>query len=248
MARADASTALRVADLSVILGSRPVLREVSFTVEARSTLAVIGESGCGKTTLLRAIAGLASIERGGIEVDGRSVDRLPPNRRGIVYLNQEPLLFPHLNLFDNLAFGLRLRHLPREQITARVEALIAALDLCGLEGRHPHALSGGQRQRAAFGRALAVEPAVLLLDEPFGSLDPSTRASMQDLFKRVSRERGITAVFVTHDLKESLRVGDKFAALRDGRCCVYADRAAFCRDPATGVAREAAFWDASVEP
>jgi len=242
------ATALRISDLDVSLGSRRVLQDVSFTVDARSTFAVIGGSGCGKTTLLRAIAGLTPIERGRIEVDGRPVEGLAPNRRDVVYLNQEPLLFPHLNLFENLAFGLRLRRRPREEIAVRVDALLSALDLRGLEARQPQALSGGQKQRAAFGRALAVEPAMMLLDEPFGSLDPTTRESMQDLFKQVSRERGITAVFVTHDLKESLRVGDQFAALRDGRCCVYADRAAFCRDPATGVARETAFWSASVEP
>ncbi len=239
------ATTLCVADLCVCLGSRRVLQEVSFRVEAHSTLAVIGESGCGKTTLLRAIAGLTPIEHGRIEVDGRAVEGLAPNRRDVVYLNQEPLLFPHLNLFENLAFGLRLRGRPRKQIDMRVDALLGALDLRGLEKRHPQTLSGGQRQRAGFGRARAVEPAVMLLDEPFGSLDPTTREGMQDLFKLVSRERGITAVFVTHDLKESLRVGEQFAALRAGRFCAYADRAAFCADPATGVTREMAFWRAS---
>lgn len=233
---------LRVEHLDVRLGGHLVLREVSFAVEANTTMAVIGGSGCGKTTLLRAIAGLIVAERGRVMLGTQDVVSLAPHRRGIVYLNQETLLFPHLNLFENVAFGLRLRRLSDSEIRERVREMIAQLELDGLELRHPHALSGGQRQRAAFGRALAVDPALLLLDEPFSNLDADTRTSMQELFKRVARERGITALFVTHDLKESLRVGDRFAMIRAGRLQTYTDRENFCADPATGVDREARFW------
>ncbi len=238
----------RVQNIAVRLGGDLIFDAVSLAAEARTTLAVIGASGSGKTTLLRAIAGLVPIARGSIHLGGRRVDALPPNRRNIVYLNQEPLLFPHLDLFDNMAFGLRLRKVADADVRGRVDALIGSLELDGLGGRFPHALSGGQRQRAAFGRALAVEPAMLLLDEPFSNLDPRTRASMQLLFKRVSRERGISAIFVTHDLKESLQIGDRFAVLRDGRLRVFGDRAAFCRDPSSGVAREAQYWSEVATP
>ncbi len=239
---------LRVQDVAVRLGRDLIFDAVSFAVEARTTLAVIGVSGSGKTTLLRAIAGLAPIARGSIHLGGRRVDALAPNCRNIVYLNQEPLLFPHLDLFENMAFGLRLRKVAEADVRSRVDALLGSLELDGLAGRFPHALSGGQRQRAAFGRALAVEPAMLLLDEPFSNLDPQTRASMQLLFKRVSRERGISAIFVTHDLKESLQVGDRFAVLCDGRLRSFGDRAAFCRDPSSGVAREARYWSEVATP
>ena len=239
---------LRVIGLDVRLGDRTILHGIDFAVEHRSTLAVIGQSGSGKTTLLRALAGLGDVAAGRIEVDRRRVDRQPPHRRGIVYLNQEPLLFPHLDVRENLAFGLRLRSRNRVQIAAVVDPLVEALGLRGLETRDPLTLSGGERQRVAFGRALAVEPAVLLLDEPFASLDPATRLNMQTLFRQVAHGLGITAIFVTHDLKECLRVGDRFAAIRDGECRVYADRAAFCRDPANGVAAEVAFWSTAAAP
>lgn len=233
---------LQIDDLGVDLGGQRVLHEVSLAVEAGATLAIIGASGCGKTTLLRAIAGLLPLTTGRICLGTRRVDALPPQRRGVVYLNQEPLLFPHLDVFDNIAFGLRLRHQAERTIRAQVEALLVQLELEGLAKRPPQALSGGQRQRAAFGRALIVAPSLLLLDEPFSNLDPDTRISMQQLFKRLAHARGITAVFVTHDLKESLRMGDRFAMMRNGGLRHYPDRAAFCADPATGVAREAAFW------
>ncbi|TAM97968.1 MAG: ABC transporter ATP-binding protein [Rhodanobacteraceae bacterium] len=233
---------LQVDELRVRLGGVEVLRGLSLAVEAGGTLAIIGPSGCGKTTLLRAIAGLLPLSAGRITLGTQRVDALPSQRRGIVYLNQEPLLFPHLNVFENIAFGLRLRHQPDATVRQQVNELLAQLELDGLAQRSPQALSGGQRQRAAFGRALIVAPSLLLLDEPFSNLDPETRISMQQLFKDLAHARGITALFVTHDLKESLRMGDRFAMLLAGQLRHYPDRRAFCADPATGVVREAAFW------
>ena len=236
------STDLRVEHLSVRLGGHLVLREVSLVLAAHKTMVVLGASGCGKTTLLRSIAGLIGIDAGRILLNGEQQGALGTSNRRIVYLNQEPLLFPHLNLFENIAFGLRLRRLGEPQLRERVADLVACLELTGLEGRHPPALSGGQRQRVAFGRALAVDPALLLLDEPFSNLDPETRATMQDVFKQIAHERGISTLFVTHDLKESLRIGDTFAILHDGRLRTFADRRAFCADPASGVGGEMSFW------
>jgi ABC-type sulfate/molybdate transport systems ATPase subunit len=233
---------LRVENIDVRLGGQLILREVSFDLAPHTTLSVIGASGCGKTTLLRTIAGLVGAERGRVMLGNENVDSLAPNRRRIVYLNQEPLLFPHLNLFDNVAFGLRLQRLDDSATRERVAELLSQLELEGLEYRRPEELSGGQRQRVAFGRALAVDPALLLLDEPFSNLDSDTRKSMQDVFKRLAHERGTTAVFVTHDLKEAMRVGDRFALIRAGHVYTYRDRDEFCADPASGVDREAAFW------
>jgi ABC-type Fe3+/spermidine/putrescine transport system ATPase subunit len=235
--------ALRIEHLGVQLGGSTVLHDVAVEVSAGDTLAIIGSSGCGKTTLLRATAGLVPSHGCRITLGEQRVDGLPPHRRGIVYLNQEPLLFPHLNLFENVAFGLRLRREPEHQLRQRVGELLSQLELDGLDKRHPQALSGGQRQRAAFGRALIVEPSLLLLDEPFSNLDPETRTSVQRLFKQLAHARGITSMFVTHDLKEALRMGDCFAMMRAGRLHAYTDRAAFCADPDTGVRRETAFWE-----
>lgn len=240
------AAALRIDGLTVRLGNREVLRHISLDVRGGTTLSIVGESGSGKTTLLRAIAGLVTPTAGEITLAARRVERMPPNRRVAVYLSQEPLLFPHLDVYENLVFGLRLRRAPEESVKRQARELLAELGLENLERRHPTALSGGQRQRVAFGRALIIRPLVLLLDEPFSSLDPQTRAGMQKLFKEVAHQHRITSLFVAHDLKESLRMGDSFAILRDGRLLAYRDRADFCADPATGVAEEADFWAEAV--
>ena len=236
--------ALHVEDVDVRLGAQLILRDVSFSVDAHSTMVVIGQSGCGKTTLLRAVAGLIAVERGRILLGVDPVGVAAAGRHHIVHLNQEALLFPHLDVHENIAFALRVRHVAERELRRRVAGLIAQLDLRGLESRAPHSLSGGQRQRVAFGRALAADPALLLLDEPFSNLDPHTRTSMQDVFKHLAGEHGITALFVTHDLKESIRIGSRFAMIRDGRLQTYPDLERFCADPASGVEREAGFWRA----
>jgi ABC-type Fe3+/spermidine/putrescine transport system ATPase subunit len=236
------NSALHVEGLSVELGGARILDDISFGVDPGTTLAIIGASGCGKTTLLKTLAGLIEPISGRIRLGAAQVEHVPPHRRGIVYLNQEPLLFPHLDVFENVAFGLRMQHLPEAQVRARVTHMLVQLELDGLEQRSPHALSGGQRQRAAFGRALIIEPALLLLDEPFSSLDPATRRAMQALFRRIASGLNSTALFVTHDLRETLTMGDQVAMMRAGRLHTYADREAFCLDPATGVMREATFW------
>jgi len=240
----EAAPALRVENVDVRLGAQLILREVSLSVDAHSTMAVIGPSGCGKTTLLRAVAGLIAVERGRILLGLEPVGVAAAGRQRIVHLNQEALLFPHLDVYENIAFGLRVRNVAEGEIRRRVAALLAQLELSGLELRSPQSLSGGQRQRVAFGRALAADPALLLLDEPFSNLDPDTRTSMQELFKRLANEHGITALFVTHDLKESIRIGQRFAMIRDGRLQTYPDLERFCADPASGVDREAEFWRA----
>lgn len=233
---------LEVDGLTKAFGADRVLDGVSFMVEARRTLAILGRSGCGKTTLLKAIAGLHPIAAGRIVIGGREVTHLPPQDRGVVYLYQEPLLFPHLSVFENIAFGLHIRKVASDVIDRRVAQMVASLELDGHAEKMPDRLSGGQRQRVAFGRALVVNPSVLLLDEPFSNLDAETRTSMQELFKRVAADLGITALFVTHSLKEALVMGDALALLEDRRLHTFTSKRAFITAPETGVGQELQFW------
>jgi ABC-type Fe3+/spermidine/putrescine transport system ATPase subunit len=233
---------LAVSRLSKSFGREKVLQDVSFTLAERHTLSVLGRSGCGKTTLLKALAGLHELDEGSVQRRGRDLAALPVEKRDVVYLYQEPLLFPHLSVFENVAFGLRLRKVAGAQIDRDVTHMLTSLDLLDQRDKAPHLLSGGQRQRVSFGRALIVSPSLLLLDEPFSSLDAETRTQMQALFKKVAAEYAITAIFVTHDLKEALLVGDAFATIRNGRFRAYANRLAFIDDPESGVRQEAGFW------
>ena len=231
---------LEVEDLARTFGPTPVFAGLSFALTQGETLAVIGPSGSGKTTLLRILAGLDEADAGRVCIQQRDVTALTPQARSAIYLYQEALLFPHLDVFENIAFGLRLRGGSRAAIAREVEAMLSELELSGYARRRPASLSGGQRQRVAFGRALVVKPVLLLLDEPFSNLDPETRAAMQTLYKRVARQHAISAVFVTHDVKEALIMGDCHGRLADSSYHAYDDRAAFCADPA--VQNELAFW------
>ena len=233
---------LTVRGLAKRYGQTPVFAALDLALDDGQTLVVIGASGCGKTTLLRILAGLERADSGSVHILGHDVSAATPQARGAVYLYQEALLFPHLDVFENIAFGLRLRALPQATVNREVEAMLVALELEGFARRRPESLSGGQRQRVAFGRALAVKPALLLLDEPFSNLDGQARASMQLLCKRLTRQHSSSVVFVTHDLKEALIMGERFGRLADGCYQSYADRAAFCADPASGVQAELAFW------
>lgn len=233
---------LRVEGLSKSFGSETVLNDCALHLRQRQTLSVLGRSGSGKTTLLKIIAGLETADLGRVTLAGENLAKTPAHLRGIVYLYQEALLFPHLDVFENVAFGLRLRKAPLAEITQRVNAMLKELQIEDQARKAPEQLSGGQRQRVAFGRALVINPRVLLLDEPFGALDARTRTEMQEFYRRIAAEFGITSVFVTHDLKEALLMGDELAVMDKGQLKHYPDRAAFIRDKNTGVSAEAAFW------
>ncbi|RYU78376.1 ABC transporter ATP-binding protein [Hymenobacter persicinus] len=233
---------LTVTSLTKRFGSQPVLLNVSLELGSGQVLAVLGRSGGGKTTLLKILAGLEAPDDGQLYLLGQDLRPLPPNERQVVYLYQEPLLFPHLSVFENVAFGLRIRRVPEPEVQAQVTAMLAELDLLDHARKAPHQLSGGQRQRVAFGRALIIRPRLLLLDEPFGNLDAQTRADMQQLFLHVSRQHQISSIFVTHDSREALTVGSRFAYLEAGQLTSFAARADFVQDPRTGITSELAFW------
>jgi iron(III) transport system ATP-binding protein len=206
-----------VSGLSKTFGAQPVLAGLDLEVPAGSLTAILGPSGSGKTTLLRLLAGFERADRGtiaigGVQVDGPGV-HLPPERRRIGYVPQEGSLFPHLTVAGNVGFGLPAG----QRRGGKVDALLETVGLGGFGRRYPHQLSGGQQQRVALARALAIEPAVVLLDEPFASLDAHLRASVRADVQEIFRRAGTTAVLVTHDQDEALSVADRVAALRDGR-------------------------------
>lgn len=193
----------------------PVVQDVGFTVEQGEVLALLGPSGCGKTTTLRLIAGFEQPDRGQIWLEGREISKLPPEQRGIGFVFQDYALFPHLSVFENVAFG--LRHLRRNQRRARVMEVLGLVGLTVFKDRKPGELSGGQQQRVALARAIAPGPKLVLLDEPFSSLDAALRQSTRDEVRTLLKQSGIGAILVTHDQEEALSIADRLAVMRSGR-------------------------------
>jgi spermidine/putrescine ABC transporter ATP-binding subunit len=214
---AAAARDIEVIDISKAYGSTMAVRDVSFSVQNGHVVSLLGPSGCGKTTIMRMIAGLIEPTAGEIVIKGKSVSRVPVHKRNIGMLFQNYALFPHLNVTDNVAFGLRMRRLPNEDIRKRVADALAMVRLDGFADRLPHNLSGGQQQRVALARALVIEPAVLLLDEPFGALDKKLRDNMQIELRQLQQRLNITTLMVTHDQDEALTLSDRIAVMRDGR-------------------------------
>jgi putrescine transport system ATP-binding protein len=235
---------LVVRNLTAGYGTQTVVAGASFEVETGATLVILGNSGCGKTTLLKAIAGLVPISSGEIELESLRVDQLPPGQREIIYLDQEPLLFEHLSVRDNIAFAPQLRGRPAAEVDRDVREMFKAIDLAGHERKRDSQLSGGQKQRVAFARAILARPRLLLLDEPFCNLDGRARGQMQALFADLSRRFALTSIFVTHDVKEALIVGNQYARMSNGRLRIYSDRQSFISDEQTGIPSEIAFWHA----
>jgi len=180
-------------------------------------LTLLGPSGCGKTTTLRCIAGLVSPDAGAIVVDGRNITSLPTHRRNLGMVFQNYAIFPHMTVFDNVAYGLRGRGLAREQLRSRVEEALSLVELTGFERRYRHQLSGGQQQRVALARAVAYQPDVLLLDEPFSNLDAKLRKSMRLQVRKLQQRLHLTTVFVTHDQQEALSLSDVVAVINAGK-------------------------------
>ena len=196
-------------------GKRVVL-PVDLEVQHGEFLTLLGPSGCGKTTLLRLIAGFERPDAGGVRLAGEDITALPPNKRPVNTVFQSYALFPHMNVFDNVAYGLRAERRPAREVRARVSEALEMVQLDGLASRKPHQLSGGQQQRVAIARAVVKKPRLLLLDEPLSALDYKLRKQMQLELKRIQRELAISFVFVTHDQEEALSMSDRVVVMRDG--------------------------------
>jgi putative spermidine/putrescine transport system ATP-binding protein len=197
-------------------GATVAVSDVSFGVEQGHVLSLLGPSGCGKTTVMRMIAGLIAPSAGSIAIKGKSVTQIPVHKRNVGMLFQNYALFPHLTVAQNIAFGLEMRKLARAEALKKAEAALAMVRLEGFAARYPHQLSGGQQQRVALARALVIEPAVLLLDEPFGALDKKLRENMQIEMRQLQQRLGITTLMVTHDQDEALTLSDRIAVMRTG--------------------------------
>src|SRR5258707_9360881 len=197
-------------------GDFAALDNVDFEVPSGSLTALLGPSGSGKSTLLRAIAGLDLPDTGTITINGHDVTGVPPQRRGIGFVFQHYAAFKHLTVRDNVAFGLKIRKRPKAEVKDKVDNLLEIVGLAGFQTRYPNQLSGGQRQRMALARALAVDPQVLLLDEPFGALDAKVREDLRSWLRRLHDEVHVTTVLVTHDQAEALDVADRIAVLNKG--------------------------------
>jgi sulfate transport system ATP-binding protein len=209
--------AITVRDAYKQYGDFVALDHVDFVVPSGSLTALLGPSGSGKSTLLRTIAGLDQPDGGTVTINGRDVTRVPPQRRGIGFVFQHYAAFKHLTVRDNVAYGLKIRKRPKAEIKAKVDNLLEVVGLSGYQGRYPNQLSGGQRQRMALARALAIDPQVLLLDEPFGALDAKVREDLRAWLRRLHDEVHVTTVLVTHDQAEALDVADRIAVLNKGR-------------------------------
>jgi sulfate/thiosulfate transport system ATP-binding protein len=206
-----------VRDVAKSFGDFSALEEVTLEVSEGSLTALLGPSGSGKSTLLRIIAGLETPDRGAVLIDGADVTRARPQERGIGFVFQHYAAFTHMSVRENVAFGLQIRKRPREEIRARVDGLLELVGLTQWASQRPDQLSGGQRQRMALARALAVQPRVLLLDEPFGALDATVRSELRRWLRRLHDEQGVTTVLVTHDQEEAMEVSDRIAVMHAGR-------------------------------
>ena len=212
-----ATELIRLKDLVMEFGNERVLDSVNLTIEDKKFLTLLGPSGCGKTTTLRIIAGFQKPTSGEVYFDGQPITDLPPYKSQVNTVFQNYALFPHLDVYDNIAFGLRISKLPEKEIDRRVGEMLASVSLKGFENRPISSLSGGQQQRVAIARALVNRPKVLLLDEPLGALDLRLRMDMQNELKQIQQEVGITFVYVTHDQEEALSMSDTVVVMDAGK-------------------------------
>ncbi len=210
-------TDIAFSNITKSFGAVKALDGVSLDIVSGEFVCLLGASGCGKTTLLRVLAGFTRPDSGEVRVDGKRVDHLPPHKREVGFVFQSYALFPTKTVGDNIGFGLAVRHRPRAEIARRVAELCVLTRLEGLEGRYPHELSGGQQQRVALARALATEPSILLLDEPLSALDAKIRAHLRGEIRAIVDRLKVTTVYVTHDQEEALSIADRVAVMEAGR-------------------------------
>ena len=224
---------LRLDHITHSFGDFVAINDVDLQIGAGELVALLGPSGCGKSTLLRILSGFIRQTRGRVLFDGECVDHLPSNRRGVGIVFQSYALFPHMSVRQNVAYGLEAQHWPRGEIGARVEKMLELVHMLAFAQRLPRQLSGGQQQRVALARCLAVDPKILMLDEPFGALDKNLRLDMQIEVKKLHREYGITTILVTHDQEEALSMADRIAVMDRGRIEQVASPADIYDHPAT---------------
>jgi len=197
-------------------GDFTAVNGISLNIEQGEFFTLLGPSGCGKTTLLRMIAGFNTVDGGEICFDEQVINNLPAHKRDIGMVFQNYAIFPHLNVADNVAYGLKARKMPKEQITPRVDEALRMVQIDQLKARQPNELSGGQQQRVALARAFVIEPGVLLMDEPLSNLDAKLRVQMRTTIKKLQRRLGITTIYVTHDQEEALAISDRIAVMKEG--------------------------------
>ena len=207
---------IELKNIDVAFDGEPVLHDFNLNIRNGEFVTLLGPSGCGKTTTLRIIGGFVQPDKGDVIFSGKPINNLPPYKRQVNTIFQRYALFPHLNVFENVAFGMRLKKKPKAQIKKRVTELLELVNLKGFEKRHVNALSGGQQQRVAIARGLANDPQVLLLDEPLGALDLKLRKDMQVELKKIQQQLGITFIFVTHDQEEALSMSDTVVVMDKG--------------------------------
>jgi len=207
---------ISVHSLSKRFGAVVVVNRASFSIEEGELFTLLGPSGCGKTTLLRLIAGFNAPDEGEIRFDGARVNEMPPDERGIGMVFQNYALWPHMTVFENVSYGLKLRKIGRAEIDERVKGVLEKVKLGGLGGRYPGQLSGGQQQRVALARALVLNPRILLLDEPLSNLDAKVRIQVRAEIRKLQKELGITTIYVTHDQEEALTLSDRIAVFNQG--------------------------------
>lgn len=234
----EAGQYLRLERVTKSFRHTAVIEDLDFAIGRHEFVSLLGPSGCGKTTMLRMIAGLLPADRGRIELDGVDITATPPHRRDVGVVFQNYALFPHLNVAENVAFGLEARKLPRDDIRRAVPAALDLVRMSEYALRPVHALSGGQQQRVAVARALAVQPKLLLLDEPLSALDRKLRETMQIELRRILRAQGITAIFVTHDQDEALVMSDRIAVMNAGRIEQIGSPSQIYRKPASAFVLE----------
>ena len=207
---------LQLKNINKYFGKNHVIKNVNLNFEKGQFITFLGPSGCGKTTLLRMIAGFYEPDEGEILLNGKNIERVPPYDRNTAMVFQEYALFPHMNVFDNVSYGLRVKKKPKDEIEKRVKQALSLMQLEGMEKRFPNQMSGGQQQRVAVARALVMNPEVLLLDEPLSNLDAKLRESVRVELRQIQQKMGLSTIYVTHDQSEALSMSDAIVVLKDG--------------------------------
>ncbi|GIP28457.1 spermidine/putrescine import ATP-binding protein PotA [Paenibacillus sp. J23TS9] len=217
----ESQVLLDLKDVNKVFGQNHVLKNINLQIERGKFITFLGPSGCGKTTLLRSIAGFYTVDQGEVWIDGKVVNDLPPYKRGTPMVFQEYALFPHMTVFDNVAYGLDIKKRPEAEVQQRVKAALAQVKLTGLEERYPHEMSGGQQQRVAMARALVMNSPIILLDEPLSNLDAKLREEVRVELRGIQQELGLTVIYVTHDQLEALSMSDYIVVFNKGKIDQY---------------------------